>query len=100
AVPCRLGCLGRGGTREDNTRSGERGIMLIFDAHLDMAWNACEWNRNLMLPVSELRQFEKQFTDTVPGDCTVSWPELKRGKVATIIATLLPRMHRKHKQLT
>lgn len=74
--------------------------MLIFDAHLDMAWNACEWNRNLMLPVAELRQFEKQFTDTVPGDCTVSWTELKRGKVATIIATLLPRMHRKHKQLT
>jgi membrane dipeptidase len=74
--------------------------MLIFDAHLDMAWNACEWNRNLMLPVAELRQFEKQFTETVPGDCTVSWPELRRGGVTTIIATLLPRMHRKHKPLT
>ena len=23
--------------------------MMIFDAHLDMAWNACEWNRNLIV---------------------------------------------------
>lgn len=74
--------------------------MLIFDAHLDMAWNACEWNRNLMLPVEEIRQFEKHFKEIVPGPNTVSWPALRQGKVATIIATLLPRMHRKDKQLT
>ena len=74
--------------------------MQIFDAHLDMAWNACEWNRDLMLPVGELRQFEKQFSDMIPGPCTVSWPELRRGNVTTIIATLLPRLHRKHKRLT
>src|SRR5437016_11320924 len=24
--------------------------MLIFDAHLDLAWNALDWNRNLQLP--------------------------------------------------
>jgi len=29
--------------------------MLIFDAHLDMAWNALEWNRNLELPVHKIR---------------------------------------------
>jgi len=74
--------------------------MLIFDAHLDMAWNACEWNRDLMKPVAELRQFEKHFSDIVPGDCTVSWPELRRGNVGLIIATLLPRLHRKDKELT
>jgi membrane dipeptidase len=53
-----------------------------------------------MLPVAELREFEKQFAGIVPGACTVSWPELKRGRVATIIATLLPRLHRKEKRLT
>ena len=34
---------------------------LIFDAHLDMAWNALEFNRDLLKPVSELREFESQF---------------------------------------
>jgi membrane dipeptidase len=74
--------------------------MMIFDAHLDMAWNACEWNRNLLLPVSEIRQFEKHFDNTFPGPNTVSWPELRRGGVGTIVATLLPRLHRRDKALT
>lgn len=74
--------------------------MLVFDAHLDMAWNAVEWNRNLELTVAELRQFEKHFSGIIPGDCTVTWPELKRGGVGVIIATLLPRLHRKDKELT
>ncbi|MEW4529795.1 membrane dipeptidase [Maioricimonas sp. JC845] len=74
--------------------------MLIFDAHLDIAWNAVEWNRNLELSVEEIRKFEKHFTDIVPGDCTVSYPELRRGGIGIMIATLLPRLHRKDKELT
>jgi len=74
--------------------------MLLFDAHLDMAWNALDYNRNLTLPVSEIRQFEKRFTDIIPGENTVSWTELRRGRVGTIIATLLPRLHRQDKPLT
>lgn len=74
--------------------------MLIFDAHLDMAWNALEWNRDLMLPAADIRRFEKQFTGIVPGDCTVSWTELKRGNVGLTISTLLPRLHRKDSALT
>ena len=74
--------------------------MMIFDAHLDMAWNACEWNRNLLLPVAEIRQFEKHFENAFPGANTVSWPELRRGGVGTIVATLLPRLHRRDKALT
>ncbi len=74
--------------------------MLIFDAHLDMAWNACEWNRDLMQPVHEIRQFEKHFDDIIPGDCTVSWDDLRRGRVGITISTLLPRLHRKDKELT
>lgn len=74
--------------------------MLIFDAHLDLAWNAVEWNRNLELTVTEIREFENQFEGIIPGDCTVSFPELIRGGIGIVIATLLPRLHRKDAQLT
>lgn len=74
--------------------------MLIFDAHLDMAWNATEWVRDLMLPVAKIREFEQHFDKIIPGPCTVSWPELRRGGVGLMIATLLPRHHRKDKPLT
>lgn len=74
--------------------------MLIFDAHLDMAWNAIEWNRDLMAPVSTIREFEQNFQNIIPGECTVSWRELHQGHVGLTISTLLPRLHRKDKPLT
>ena len=70
--------------------------MLIFDAHLDMAWNALEWNRDLMLPVGKIREFESHFSDIGPGEGTVSWHALREGRVGT----LLPRLHRKDKVLS
>ena len=73
---------------------------LIFAAHLDMAWNALEWNRDLLKPVSELREFESQFEGIIPGECTVSWEELRRGRIGMTISTLLPRLHRKDSVLT
>ena len=69
--------------------------MLIFDAHLDLAWNALEFNRDLMLPVSEIRKFERQFTDIVPGENTVSWTELRKGNVFLTISTLIARLQRR-----
>ena len=74
--------------------------MFIFDAHLDMAWNALEWNRDLMLPAAKIREFEQHFDQIIPGPCTVSWDELRRGRVGLMIVTLLPRFHRKDKPLT
>ena len=73
---------------------------LIFDAHLDMAWNALEWNRDLLKSVAELREFENQFEGITPGDCTVSWEELRQGRIGMTISTLLPRLHRKDAALT
>ena len=72
-------------------------MQLIFDAHLDMAWNAVEWNRDLTLPVGDINKFESQFSRVVPeiGDAVVSWQELRRGRVGMTISTLLPRLHRK-----
>lgn len=70
--------------------------MIIFDAHLDLAWNALDWNRDLRTPCSTIRQVE---TDAGLNDkgrkCnTVSLPDLRRGKIGIVIATLLPRLLR------
>jgi membrane dipeptidase len=68
--------------------------MIVFDAHLDLAWNAIDWNRDLLLPVAEIRRREEGQTDKARGCNTVSFPELRRGKVAIFIATLLARLTR------
>jgi membrane dipeptidase len=70
--------------------------MLVFDAHLDLAWNALDWNRDLTLPAAEIRQRERAAGMTDKGRCcnTVSFHELRRGKVAIFIATLLARLLR------
>lgn len=70
--------------------------MLIFDAHLDLAWNAIDWNRDLRLSVEQIRQQEKSagLTDKGRGGGTVAFPELRKGKVVTFIATLLARLYR------
>src|SRR5437868_7976685 len=41
----------------------DRVFMLLFDAHLDLAMNAMEWNRDLSRPVQELRERERGLTD-------------------------------------
>src|SRR5262249_16592472 len=70
--------------------------MLVFDAHLDLAWNALDWNRDLLQPVAEIRKREREQGMTDKGRCcnTVSFPELRRGKVVIFIATLLARLLR------
>jgi membrane dipeptidase len=68
--------------------------MLVFDAHLDLAWNALDWNRDLRLTVAEIRKSEAGMTDKARGCNTVSFPELRRGKVGIFIATLLARLLR------
>ena len=70
--------------------------MILFDSHLDLAWNALEWNRDLSLPVAEIRRREREqgLTSKGCGANTVSYPELRRGKVAVFLATLLARLVR------
>ncbi len=69
---------------------------LIFDAHLDLAWNALDWNRDLLLPVADVRRREQEqgMTHKARGQNTVSFPELRRGQVGLFIATLLARLLR------
>lgn len=66
---------------------------LIFDAHLDLAMNALEWNRDLSLPVSELRASEEGKMDKPDrANGTVSLPEMRRGNVGICVATLIARV--------
>ncbi len=37
--------------------------MLIVDAHLDLAMNALEWNRDLRRPLAEIHAREQGMTD-------------------------------------
>jgi membrane dipeptidase len=75
--------------------------MLIFDWHLDLAWNALEWNRDLVLPVSELRRLEAEqgLTGQGRGTNTVSFPALQQANVAVVSATVLARHDRQGAQL-
>jgi len=71
--------------------------MLVFDAHLDLAWNALDWNRDLLLPVKEIRRREAAEPDMdfkARGRGTVSFPELRKGRVGIFVATLLARLFR------
>ena len=68
--------------------------MIIFDAHLDLAWNAIDFNRDLRLTVTDIRKSEQGMSGKSRGCNTVSFPELRRGRVVIFIATLLARLLR------
>lgn len=65
--------------------------MLIVDAHLDLAWNALQWNRNLQHSVYTIRTGESQLSGAGRGQGTVALPEMREGRVALCFATLLAR---------
>src|SRR5450432_2192502 len=70
--------------------------MFIVDAHLDLAMNAMEWNRDLKLPVDQLRDREKGLKDKPDRERnTVSLPSLREGKVGLVVATQIARYVRK-----
>jgi membrane dipeptidase len=64
-------------------------MMLIVDAHEDLAWNMLTYGRDYTLPAAETRRREagtdipQQNDDTLLG-----WPEYQRGQVAVVFATL------------
>lgn len=65
--------------------------LLIIDAHLDLAWNALSWNRDITRPVHEIRAAESGMTELGRGTNTVSLPEMRAGGVGFCLATLLAR---------
>jgi membrane dipeptidase len=66
--------------------------MLIVDAHLDLAMNALEWNRDLSRPIAEVRARERGKTDRPDrGHGTVTFAEMRRGGVGLCVATMIAR---------
>ena len=65
--------------------------MLMIDAHLDLSWNALQWNRNLTQSVYTIRTQESTTAGKGRALGTVALPELRQGRVAVCFATLLAR---------
>jgi len=65
--------------------------MLAIDGHLDLAWNALNWNRDLTLPVAEIRRAEASSKEDHRRANTVSFPEMRKGEIGLCLATLLAR---------
>lgn len=65
--------------------------MWSVDAHLDLAWNALQWNRDLRQRVYTLRAQEARMEGAGRGSNTVSLPELRRGRVALCFGTVIAR---------
>jgi membrane dipeptidase len=70
--------------------------MLIFDAHLDLAMNALEWNRDYTRPLVEIRERERGQTDKPDRTRgTVCFPEMRRGGIGVCVATQIARYVRR-----
>jgi len=66
--------------------------MLIIDAHLDLAMNAMEWNRDLRLHVVDINAREQNLTDKPDrGKSTTSLAELRKGNIGLVVATQIAR---------
>src|SRR5579885_1010562 len=99
-MPCFLRSLvvvNQGSVYSEGIRSPNGGTaVIVFDAHLDLAWNALDWNRDLRRPVADIRRREQELkmTGKGRGNNTVSFHALREGRVAVFIATLLARLLR------
>jgi len=62
--------------------------MLIFDAHLDLSLNALEYNRDLRLPLADLRNVEDGLRDLQGrSQGTVCFPEMRKAGIGLCVAT-------------
>ncbi len=62
--------------------------MLIVDAHLDMAYGALRFGRDLRRPVQEVRAHEGNGSGNLEGIITVTVPQLLEGGVGLVFGTL------------
>lgn len=62
--------------------------MLLFDVHLDLSLNALEWDRDLRMPVQQIREDEAGMTD-MKGRArgTVAFPEMRKANMGLCVAT-------------
>ncbi len=66
--------------------------ILIFDIHLDLSYNAIDFNRDLRWTQERIRRRELGMKDQVfRSRNTVCFPEMRRGRVGLCVATQLAR---------
>jgi membrane dipeptidase len=75
--------------------------VFVIDWHLDLAWNALEWDRDLTRPLAEIRRREAESGQVGPGrgTGTVSLAAMRAGGVGIAAATLLARHDRERRML-
>lgn len=61
--------------------------MLIVDSHLDLAYNAIEYNRDLSQPIEAIRKSEADMSNKRRGANTVSLPALREGNIGLCFVT-------------
>ncbi len=65
---------------------------LILDSHLDLGFSALQINRDLTLPAASVRVCDSVDTQESYGTCTVTLPELRRGRVGILCGTVMSRL--------
>ncbi|MGI9457305.1 MAG: dipeptidase [Aeoliella sp.] len=65
-------------------------MTLLIDAHLDLAWNALSFDRDLTDSIDRINAREQHVTDSRSrGNATVSLAEMRRGEIAVCLGTLI-----------
>jgi membrane dipeptidase len=65
----------------------------LIDAHLDLALNALEWNRDLTRPIAEIRAAESALNDKAGrGHGTVCLPEIRRAGIGLAVVTQIAKV--------
>ena len=73
-------------------RHDARATPLICDCHLDLAWNALSYKRDLTLPLAQLNRRERGLDDERGrGLATTTLPEMRTGRVGVCLGTLIAR---------
>ena len=62
--------------------------MLIADSHLDIAYSALEWNRDLTADITTIREAEAGMGQKGRGANVVCFPKLRRGGLGLIFVTM------------
>ena len=66
--------------------------MLIIDSHLDLAYSALEWNRDLLQPIARIREGEAGMGEKGRGLNLVNFEELRRGNLGLFFVTIHSRL--------
>ena len=68
--------------------------MLLVDAHLDLAMNALNWDRNIDLDVYAIREHERDMSQKGRARGTTTLPEMRKAEVGLSVVTVIARTAR------